>query len=158
MSEVKSTVISLVSGSIDSYTKTQSDATTYVLQAQIDTINTTFSDYPFNYLSGSFSYISGTLTVYLDNRRTGSSVVRNGLGSYTVSFSPSTHPTDVYYPVVLMATGNSPPASINATVSGIQAYVPLVVKRTSTQFLIWISDNSSDNPVDPQYCSFIVHY
>ncbi len=92
----------------------------------------------------SFRYTSpNTITLYSNN----CSVSRNGVGSYTVTFTVG--PGNTNYVVAGFVSYNPIPTSVTQVFTGTPALIFTAPYKTSTQCLIWICDNNSDGGFDP---------
>ena len=92
----------------------------------------------------SFQYISSLTVLYSNN----CTISRNSVGSYTVTFTNPPGSTD--YTVSFSACSSGATTITQAWQDS--GRVPTVGLKSSTQCLIWISDNNSDNARDPYLC------
>ena len=90
----------------------------------------------------SFRYASATLTTLYSNN---CSVSYNGVGSFTITFTNPPGNTD--YTCMCWAGGPAATSITQAFTSN--AMVPGIAYKTSTQCLVWISNNNSDAGLDP---------
>ena len=90
----------------------------------------------------SFRYLSSTLTVFYSNNCT---VERNSVGSYTITLTNP--PGNTNYIVSCYANGTGA-TSVTQAFSGGRLLAGVGLK-TSTQTLIWTSNNEVDTAIDP---------
>ena len=118
--------------------------------ANISTINAnvvgdTFSStgfVPVCRASISFRYLSSTLTVFYSNNCT---VARNSIGSYTITLTNPPGNTNYF---VSCSTNGTGATSVTQAFSGGRLIAGVGLK-TSTQTLIWTSNNEVDTGIDP---------
>ena len=93
----------------------------------------------------SFQYESSTFTVLNSNNCT---ISRNGVGSYTVTFTNPPGNTNYTASFSTCSTG----ATTITQAWQDSAQVSTIALKSSTQCLIWNSDNSADAARDPYLC------